>query len=176
MSQSSWNIQSQWPADEEIIESCTQGIGANYYILQFIGFSYTETFSCDSWFLRIPPFCALLHAMYLRVSRPLSECLSIEPENDTSQAEEKNQAHVRHNWRDISTLDDPRGDKFRESITPNILVDRDGDENRAGHRFVGVDRVCRGNGWEGSNLKSCTSVADDYNYLFLVSICFVWPL
>ena len=107
--------------------------------------------------------------MYLRISGPLSESLSIEPENNTSQAEEENQAHVGHNRRNITTLDNPRGDELRESVAPNILVDRNGDENGSCDWLVRIDRVSRRDGREGSDLDTSTSVTDDHNYLFLVS-------
>lgn len=67
--------------------------------------------------------------MHLRVPRPLPERLPIEPENDPRQAEEEDQTHVRHDGRDVSALDDPRGDELREAVSPDVLVDRDGNED-----------------------------------------------
>lgn len=77
--------------------------------------------------------------MHLRVPRPLPERLSIEPENDARQAEESDQTHVRHDWRDVSALDDPRGDELREAVSPDVLVDRDGNEDGSRDGFIGVD-------------------------------------
>ncbi len=77
--------------------------------------------------------------MHLRVPCPLSERLPIEPENDPRQAEEEDQTHVRHDRRDVSALDDPRGDELREAVSPDVLVDRDGNEDRSRNRFVGID-------------------------------------
>ena len=74
---------------------------------------------------------------------PLSEGLSVIPENNTRQAPENNQAHIRHDRGDIAALDDPWSDELRETVAPDVLVDCDGDKDRACDRLVGIDRVCR---------------------------------
>lgn len=146
----------------ETFEKCTHSIW-------FIVYNYVMICSFNSVSFDPRP-CPRLHAMYLWIPSPLSERLSIKPENDPRQTEEKNQTHVRHNRRDVSTLDNPRGDEFRESVAPNVLVDRDGNEDWSCDGLVRIDRVCRRDGWEGSNLNSGASVANNDNYLFLVSI------
>jgi len=107
------------------------------------------------------------HTMHLRISRPFPKRLAIKPENYPTQAPKSNQTHVRHNRRDKSILHRPRSNELGESIAPNVLVDSDGDENGPCDRFVGIDGICRGYSWEGGNLDSSASVADDYDDLFL---------
>jgi len=82
-----------------------------------------------------------LHAMDLGISGPLPECLSIEPEDDSGTTEEGDQGHVCHDGWDVSGLDDPGRDELRKSISPNILVDRDGNKDGTGDGLVGIDRV-----------------------------------
>jgi hypothetical protein len=98
----------------------------------------TQYIVYDSYYdLLIPFSCSFrslcsrvrLHAMHLRVPCPLSERLSIKPENDSRQAEEKDQTHVRHDRRDVSALDDPRSDELREAVSPDVLVNRNGNED-----------------------------------------------
>ncbi len=80
--------------------------------------------------------------MHLRVFCPLPEGFAKEPEDDTCQTEEQDQAHVCHDGRDITRFDDPRSDELRKAIAPYILIDCDGDEDRTCDRFVGVDGIC----------------------------------
>lgn len=74
--------------------------------------------------------------MYFGISGPLSECLSIVPEDDAGATEEGNQTHVGHDGWDVSRLDDPWSNELGESITPDVLVHRDGNKYRSGNRFV----------------------------------------
>ena len=80
-----------------------------------------------------------LHAVHLRVSGPLSERLTIEPEDNSGATEEGYQGHVGHDWWDVSGLDDPGRDELRESISPNVLVDGDGNEDGTGDGLVRID-------------------------------------
>ena len=79
--------------------------------------------------------------MHLRVPRPLPERLPIKPKDDPSGAEEEDQTHVRHDWRDVTTFDDPRRDEFREAISPHVLVDGYSDEDGACYGLVGIDGI-----------------------------------
>lgn len=103
--------------------------------------------------------------MNFRFPCPLSECLSLIPKNNARQAPENHQRHIRHDWRDVSALLDPRGDEFREPVAPDILVHRYGDEDRTCDRFVGIDSVGRRDGWESRYLDAGTSVADYHDDL-----------
>lgn len=76
-----------------------------------------------------PPLAASLHSVDFRIFGPLPEGFAEEPENDSCQTPEDDQAHVRHDGRYVAALDDPWGDELRESVTPDVLVDRDGNEN-----------------------------------------------
>lgn len=110
--------------------------------------------------------------MNLRISRPLSEGLSKEPEDDPSQTPQCYQAHVRHDRRDVATLDSPGCDELAEPVSPNILIDRDCNENRARNWLVRVDTVRRGNRWKCCNLNSCAGIPDDHDDLLNVSTKF----
>jgi len=76
------------------------------------------------------------HSMNFRVSGPLSECLAVKPKYNAKQAPKKGQGHVRHDRRNIAIGDDPWCDEFTETIAPDILIDRDGDEDASSHRLV----------------------------------------
>ncbi len=67
--------------------------------------------------------------MDLGVSGPLSERLSKKPENNTRKTPKEDQTHVCHNRRDVTTLDDPRCNELRKAVSPDVLVDRDSDED-----------------------------------------------
>jgi hypothetical protein len=45
------------------------------------------------------------------------------------------QAHVERDRGYIAASDDPVGDEFGEAVTSQVLVDGDGEENRAGDRL-----------------------------------------
>ncbi len=84
--------------------------------------------------------------MNFRVLCPLPERLSKIPENDPSKAPHKSQAHVCHYGLDITTLDSPWRNEFRETVPPDILVDSNSNKDGSRDRFVGIDRVCGGDG------------------------------
>ena len=74
--------------------------------------------------------------MDFRTPSPLPESLPIKPEYDASTAEESDQTHVGHDGRDISRFNDPRRNELRKSISPDILIHRDGNKDRSSDRFV----------------------------------------
>ncbi len=98
--------------------------------------------------------------MHLRIPRPLPKRLPLIPKQNPKQTPQNNQAHIRHNWRDISTLNNPRRNEFTKAIAPDILIDRDSDEDGARDRFVGIDRVGGRDGGEGCDLDACAGVAN----------------
>ncbi len=83
-----------------------------------------------------PPSSNTSHAMDLRIPRPLPKGLSKVPEDDPSQTPQRNQAHIRHDRGNITTLDNPGSDELAEAVSPNILIDRDRNEDRACNRFI----------------------------------------
>jgi hypothetical protein len=103
--------------------------------------------------------------MYLGIPRPLPERLALVPENGPRQTPENDQTHVCHDWGNISTLDNPRGDKLRKPIAPYVLVDCDSHEYGTGDRFIRVDGIRRGDGWQSGDLNTSTGVSYDYNDL-----------
>ena len=107
------------------------------------------------------------HAMYFWVLCPLPECLPIIPKDDSSQTEEENQRHVGHNRRNVPALDNPRSDEFRESISPDVLVDSDGHKYGTCNGFIRVDWVGRGDRGKRGNLNASTSVADYHDDLWV---------
>jgi hypothetical protein len=82
-----------------------------------------------------------------RVLRPLPERFSKIPENDPSKTPQKSQAHVRHNGLDIAALDSPWRNEFRETVSPDILVNSNSDKDRPCDRFVRIDGVGGGDRW-----------------------------
>ncbi|KAL3708496.1 hypothetical protein TMatcc_006480 [Talaromyces marneffei ATCC 18224] len=57
----------------------------------------------------------------------------------------------------------PFGDELTETVTPQILVYCDVDEERPGDRFVTIDSIGASDGGKGSDLDTGTCVADDNN-------------
>lgn len=92
--------------------------------------------------------------MHFAVLRPPSERLSFPPEQDTEQAPQQYQTPVCHDRGDKSSLQRPWRDELAKTVTPNILVDGDADEERSSHRLVAVDSICGDDGREGRNLHS----------------------
>ena len=78
----------------------------------------------------------MLHLVHRAVLRPSSEGLPKIVERDAEQAPESDKTHVRHDRRDVSRLQYPWRDEFSEAVTPNVLIDSNGDHERAGDGFV----------------------------------------
>jgi hypothetical protein len=74
--------------------------------------------------------------MNLRIPGPLTESFPVKPEHNAEQAPKESQGHIRHDGRNVSVCNDPWGDEFAETITPDVLVDGDGDEDASGHRLI----------------------------------------
>lgn len=81
--------------------------------------------------------------MHLAILSPPPECLTLVVEQYAEETPQCNQAHVRHDWRNVSRFDDPWSDEFREAISPNILVDGDGHKNAAADWLVRIDTCSR---------------------------------
>ena len=86
-----------------------------------------------------PPQYTSSHTVNLRILRPLPKRLAIIPEDDPAQTPQGNQTHVCHDRRDVSILGGPRSNELRESVTPDILVDRDGNEDGSRDGLVGIN-------------------------------------
>ena len=99
--------------------------------------------------------------MHAALATPLAASLSNKEEQDPEAAPQKDQAHVEHDRRDEPSADRPRGDELAEAVAPEVLVDGDGDEDRAGDGLVGVDGVGGGDGRDGGDLDARAGVADD---------------
>ena len=56
--------------------------------------------------------------------------------------------------RNVSALDNPRCQKFGESVTPNVLVDRDSNHKRAGDWLVAVDCIRGDHGGKCGDLNA----------------------
>lgn len=100
-----------------------------------------------------------------RLGRPPSELLSIEVEWNRAKTPQRRQAHVQHDRLDEPLLHDPWRDELAEAISPEVLVDGDGDKDRAGHGLVAVDGVGAGDGGEGGDLDACCCISNDDNDL-----------
>lgn len=99
--------------------------------------------------------------MDIAVSRPLSKRLAEEPENDSRQAPERNQRHISHDGRNEARLSSPWRDELAESVTPHVLVDRNGHEDGASYGLVRIDGIRRCDGGQGSNLDTRAGVTND---------------
>jgi len=95
------------------------------------------------------------------VLSPPTERLAAEVKDDSEQTEEQHERTVGHDGRNVAVLGDPVVDKHRESVTPDVLVDGDGDEQAAGDGLVTVDGVGRDHGGQSGDLDAGARVADD---------------
>jgi len=62
---------------------------------------------------------------------PSPECLAEVVEQDAERTPQNDQAHVRHDRRHEAGLLDPNDDELRKAVPPEVLVDGDGDHERA---------------------------------------------
>ena len=108
--------------------------------------------------------------MNARLRRPLPAPLSIEIEKDAKRTPQNMQTHIQHDRRQEPTGVNPIGDEFTETVTPQILVDCDIHEERPGDGFVAVNSIGAGNGGQRSNLNTRTSVTDDHNRLYILTL------
>lgn len=69
------------------------------------------------------------------------ELLPFPPEQNAEKAPKNRQAHIRHYWSQKAICFTPFRYEFGKPVTPEVLHDRDRDEDGAGGRLVRVDRV-----------------------------------
>lgn len=81
-------------------------------------------------------------------------------EQETEGAPQHRQAHVQHNGRNIAGCLSPRRDELAETVAPDVLVDRDGDEDRSDDGLVAIDGVCTRDSGQGCNLNTGASVTN----------------
>lgn len=86
--------------------------------------------------------------MHGRVAGPSSERLALVVEQDAEETPQQHQRPVCHDRWDKSSFFNPRGDEFGETIAPDVLVDRDSNEQRASDWFVRVYGV---GGYDGGD-------------------------
>lgn len=63
----------------------------------------------------------------------------------------------------VPILNTPRCDELSKAITPQILVDRDGYEERSSDWLVRIDSVGTSNSWQSSDLDSSACEANNDN-------------
>ena len=103
--------------------------------------------------------------MNCRVPCPLSARLAPKVEDHAEGAEKDRQAHVEHDGLHCSPARNPAVDELAETVSPDILVDGDCDEDGSCHWFVAVDGIGGDNGGNGRDLKSTQCVSNDDNNL-----------
>lgn len=103
--------------------------------------------------------------MHIAILRPSSESLALVVEQNAKQTPQKRERPVRHNRRDIPILDDPLSDELAESITPDVFVDRNCNEQTSRDWLVAVDCIRRHNTGQSSDLDTSAGVANDDNDL-----------
>ena len=79
--------------------------------------------------------------MHTTIPRPLPKSLSTIVKRDCKKTPEENQTHIQHNRRHKPIFLNPRSDELRKSISPHVLVDCDGHEDRTGDGFVAINAV-----------------------------------
>lgn len=99
--------------------------------------------------------------MDLRVASPSAEGLSVLPEDDSAQAPQEYERAVRHDGRNVSRFDDPRRNEFGEAVTPDVLVDGNGNKEGASNWLVGVNSVGGHNRWDRGDLDAGCGKRDD---------------
>ena len=99
--------------------------------------------------------------MQVRVPGPLSERLSKEIKDDSTCTEQEYQTHVGHDRWDEASGDGPWCDELGETVAPDVLINGNGDHDRAGNRLIAVDGISGRNGRYGGDLNTRTGVADD---------------
>jgi len=109
--------------------------------------------------------CTCSHGVNLGVSSPFSKGLPLEPEQDTTQAPYQNQCHICHDRRDIPICNNPWRDELGEAITPDVLVDRDGNEDAACNGLVRINRICGKDCWKRGNLDTSAGPSDYHDDL-----------
>lgn len=67
--------------------------------------------------------------MHVRSLGPLPKRLPIKVERNSEQAPQQNQAHIQHDRWDIAIFDDSGGDELAETVTSDVLIHSDGDED-----------------------------------------------
>lgn len=98
--------------------------------------------------------------MHIAILSPPSKGLPLIVEQDTEKTPQQDQTPIRHDRRNIPIGNNPLGNELAESITPHILVDRDGDEQTARNRLVAVDCICGYDTRESGDLDASAGVAD----------------
>jgi hypothetical protein len=106
----------------------------------------------------------------LVILRPSLERLAVEPEQDGKRAPQGRERHVEHDGRDVAGADDPGCDELAEAVAPQVLVDRDGDEDRARNGLVRVDGVGGRDAGDGGDLDAGAGVADDDDDLVVLLV------
>lgn len=103
--------------------------------------------------------------MHVGIFRPPSEPLPVEPEYHSSGAKECSKCHVGHQgWYEPSRLAPGRNEPAK-AITPQVLGDRDDDEETASNRLVGVDGISRRYRRESGGLDSCAGITNNHYQL-----------
>jgi hypothetical protein len=99
--------------------------------------------------------------MNITLPTPPPKRLPLEIKHKSKQTPQRDQPHIRHDRRHKPALLHPRRDELCEPIPPDVLVDGDGDHERAGHGFVRVDGVGGQHARQGGDLDAGAGVADD---------------
>lgn len=103
-----------------------------------------------------------LHAVHVAVLGPPSERLAVVVEDDAAQAPKKDERAVGHDGRNVSRLLNPWRDELGETVSPDVLIDRDGYHERAGNGLVRVDGVGVDDTGQSGDLNASACVSD-YN-------------
>ena len=122
----------------------------------------------DSYIHQPPSNFSSLHLVNTAILRPPTHSLPKEVKHDAKATPEEDQAHVQHDGRHVAIGNDPWRDELAKPVAPHILIDRDGHEDAACDRLVGVHAVRTGDGGERRDLDARASVAHNYDCLLVV--------
>ncbi len=103
--------------------------------------------------------------MDFAILRPSPERLAFVPEQNSEQAPNRRQGHVRHDRRNVARFNDPWCDELTKTVASDVLVNSDRNKHRSCNRVIRINRLCRGDSGQGRDLNASACVANNDNDL-----------
>jgi hypothetical protein len=96
---------------------------------------------------------------------PSPKRLALEVKQDAKKTPQQHQRSIRHNGRHEPSPINPIRNILAIAITPEVFVDRDGNEKGAGNGFVRIDGVGGHDGWDRGDLHAGSAKGNHDNDL-----------